>query len=504
MRFERESFNRTIRNDAGDIVPNAQITVYSSSGGLATIYGSLAGGSKSNPFNADAGGKAEFYAKPGRYDVHVFKGGNVAILKDVDLSQKALREDLSGPDSNVSISGRPAREVAALRDDLADPLEDVPIVDSNGDSVVDLRKDLSEKNVEGIVFNLPNIKDLADAPKIAGAQYSASSYSSDFASDGGLYQYDPDADKSLNDGRTIIAPEAISEWSGLRSDLATLVNWSESGSGAFVLIGRYKSAAHSNKIEFFERHKNQFRIVSHRGTQWGPENTVGALYALPKQKVYAVETDYRKTSDGEFVIIHDATVDRTTNGTGLVSSFTFNAIRELDAGSWYTGAIDFNGEKLPTIGEYVRAAVRRGVQYILLQPYGQESAADALKAIEEVKAVGCIANVIFMANNPEQAMQIRSIDPYGVLIGIFGTTVGGVNSRIRIAKGVDACLLLTSPGDQQYLDNKDALPIIKEAGIIPGASTLNFAWRIEDAADNSDACFVLTDFINSALQYERG
>ena len=193
MAFERESFNRTIRNDAGDIVPNAQITVYSSSGGMATIYGSLTGAPKGNPFNTGAGGKAEFYADPGRYDVHVFKGGNVAVLKDVDLSQKALREDLAESDSQVLIAGEPAKNVAALRSEL------------------------NQKSIGGLVYSLESIKDLSTAPKIPGAQYSIRNFWTGLGSGGGIFVWDPDRPKSEHNGGAITDPDKLSDL-GLPSD----------------------------------------------------------------------------------------------------------------------------------------------------------------------------------------------------------------------------------------------------------------------------------------------
>jgi glycerophosphoryl diester phosphodiesterase len=66
----------------------------------------------------------------------------------------------------------------------------------------------------------------------------------------------------------------------------------------------------------------------------------------------AIEMDVRMTRDGEFVIMHDASVDRTTNGHGLVSRMTLAEIKALDAGSKFSPA--FAGEKVPTLREALR------------------------------------------------------------------------------------------------------------------------------------------------------
>lgn len=84
-------------------------------------------------------------------------------------------------------------------------------------------------------------------------------------------------------------------------------------------------------------------VAAHRG--WRnkyPENTIEAFKAALTLDVDQLETDVRATKDGELVLIHDATVDRTTNGKGRVCDLTLAELRELDAG---------NGNKIPTLIE---------------------------------------------------------------------------------------------------------------------------------------------------------
>lgn len=93
---------------------------------------------------------------------------------------------------------------------------------------------------------------------------------------------------------------------------------------------------------WIQSEKNIF-VAAHRG--WCakyPENTMAAFRAALELGVDQIETDVRVTKDGELVLIHDATVDRTTNSTGIVFDYTFEEIRQLDAGQ---------GEKIPTLIE---------------------------------------------------------------------------------------------------------------------------------------------------------
>lgn len=90
--------------------------------------------------------------------------------------------------------------------------------------------------------------------------------------------------------------------------------------------------------------------IAHRGTTiHGPENTLPAFETAIEKGMEYVEIDVRFTSDGVPVVIHDVTVDRTTNGVGKVSDFTLSELKELDAGSWF--ADEFVGTQIPTLEE---------------------------------------------------------------------------------------------------------------------------------------------------------
>ncbi len=91
-------------------------------------------------------------------------------------------------------------------------------------------------------------------------------------------------------------------------------------------------------------------ICAHRGYSAGfPENTKTAFAAAIKAGVQMVEFDVRLTKDGKLVVIHNETVDKTTNGKGKVSEMTYKQISQLDAGSWKNKK--FKGEKIPTFEE---------------------------------------------------------------------------------------------------------------------------------------------------------
>jgi len=91
-------------------------------------------------------------------------------------------------------------------------------------------------------------------------------------------------------------------------------------------------------------------IIGHRGASaHAPENTIAAFQLALKFGADAVELDAKLSADGAIVVIHDQTVDRTTNGQGKISEFSLTEIKKLDAGSKFD--LQFEGEAIPTLEE---------------------------------------------------------------------------------------------------------------------------------------------------------
>lgn len=100
--------------------------------------------------------------------------------------------------------------------------------------------------------------------------------------------------------------------------------------------------------------------VGHRGTKkFAPENTISAHEMAIALGARAIEFDVRFTKDGYAVVIHDATVNRTTDGRGWVKNMTLCEIKALDAGSWKGSK--FTGEQVPTLREALRNIKERAI-----------------------------------------------------------------------------------------------------------------------------------------------
>lgn len=107
----------------------------------------------------------------------------------------------------------------------------------------------------------------------------------------------------------------------------------------------------------------QAMVVCHRGASlWAPENTLASLEKAIKMGAEAVELDVRPSRDGILYVMHDATVDRTTNGSGRISDLTSAEIDALDAGIWF--GPDFAGEQVPRLDRFLDACKGRIATYV--------------------------------------------------------------------------------------------------------------------------------------------
>ena len=91
-------------------------------------------------------------------------------------------------------------------------------------------------------------------------------------------------------------------------------------------------------------------VIAHRVfSAIAPENTLPVFQNAIDAGVDMIEFDIRLTRDKQFVVIHDATLERTTNGRGIVENHTLSELQTLDAGSWF--GRKFAGTVLPSLGE---------------------------------------------------------------------------------------------------------------------------------------------------------
>lgn len=160
-------------------------------------------------------------------------------------------------------------------------------------------------------------------------------------------------------------------------------------------------------------------VFAHRGAKaYAPENTLAAFTMAARMGAPAIELDAKLCADGEVVVIHDATVDRTSDGTGRVAALTLAALRGLDAGAWF--GPQFKGERIPTLDEVFETVGRQVFINVELTNYASPDDGLVERAVKIVRRHALQSRVIFSsfhAENLRRAAALLPEVPRGLLAG---------------------------------------------------------------------------------------
>ena len=151
------------------------------------------------------------------------------------------------------------------------------------------------------------------------------------------------------------------------------------------------------------------QIIAHRGySARAPENTLAALTLAARRGADGVEFDLHTAKDGEPVLIHDATLDRTTDGTGPVESLTSRELAGLDAGTWFADA--YSGEPVPTLAEALAGPAAR-LDVIYAEVKATREPRDLDRIAEVVRTAGVFDRTVFISMDWEALDRIRVVEP---------------------------------------------------------------------------------------------
>ncbi len=154
-------------------------------------------------------------------------------------------------------------------------------------------------------------------------------------------------------------------------------------------------------------------IIAHRGaSSVAPENTLVALATAVALGADGVEFDVRSTADGVPVLLHDATVDRTTDGSGDIASLAWAQVQRVDAGGWFRGR--FAGERLPNLEAVLEWAASYPDLRLFVELKGSPDqypglAARLCAALEAAPSLAPRTHVI--AFDPEWLVRVRETLP---------------------------------------------------------------------------------------------
>jgi len=163
-------------------------------------------------------------------------------------------------------------------------------------------------------------------------------------------------------------------------------------------------------MNLFLQPRSQPLVIAHRGSSaYAPENTLAAFTLAAEQEADAVELDVDLTRDGHVIVMHDATIDRTTDGRGRVTDLTLDEIRRVDAGAWKDAA--FNGERVPLLGEVFETVGQQMLIDVEIKGMSVRGNGIEAKVAALIDQHDLIDRVIISSFNPFALRRVKHIDP---------------------------------------------------------------------------------------------
>ncbi len=146
-------------------------------------------------------------------------------------------------------------------------------------------------------------------------------------------------------------------------------------------------------------------IIAHRGASaLAPENTFAAFDLALERGVDGLETDLRISRDGTAFCIHDATLDRTTNGHGRVDERSDSELAALDAGGWFDP--HFAGQRLPTLAAFLDRYAHRVPLHIELKSPGVVA-----EVVQRIGRLGAGGRIELSSFDPAMLVQLAAMLP---------------------------------------------------------------------------------------------
>ena len=180
-----------------------------------------------------------------------------------------------------------------------------------------------------------------------------------------------------------------------------------------------------NTISGFDYDFN-VKAVAHRGfSTVAPENTLPAYKLAKKNKFKFVECDISFTSDGIPVLLHDATINRTSNGTGNINDLTYEQVRQYDFGSWKSS--EYAGTKIPSFEEFIMLCRNIGLQpYIELKDTATYTENQIRSLVDIVNKFGMKEKVTWISFSINYLRYVKNYDEKARL----GFVVSNINESV--------------------------------------------------------------------------
>lgn len=227
-------------------------------------------------------------------------------------------------------------------------------------------------------------------------------------------------------------------------------------------------------------------VVGHRGAAAdAPENTLASFRLAIAAGADFIETDVRLTKDGVAVLMHDETVDRTTNGSGPLASFALRQLRKLDAGAWFSP--EFTREKVPTL-EQLTKLIGSGETRAFIEFKGDWASENVGEALALLRARHLTKRVMLASFEPATLNALRTQAPdFAKILLTRDIDQGTIDYALEL--GVSA----VCARDTLFVQNPAVLRKLQHAGIAVAAYTLNTPEQWQQASTLGIDFFVTDD-----------
>ncbi|MBR2590583.1 MAG: hypothetical protein IKE65_06635 [Clostridia bacterium] len=175
------------------------------------------------------------------------------------------------------------------------------------------------------------------------------------------------------------------------------------------ILERLENASEYASIKENVALTDKVRVIAHRGlSAVAPENTLAAFRLATEAGFAYVECDIHKTKDGHWVVMHDPTVDRMTNGEGIIADLTLEQIKQfrITRGS---GIKEYPDEQVPTLEEYVKTVVEGG-SYPVIEVKAK-GGYDFVDVVSLLKKYNITDKAIILDYDAEHLRTIRKLCP---------------------------------------------------------------------------------------------
>ncbi|HDR7355099.1 glycerophosphodiester phosphodiesterase [Bacillus wiedmannii] len=226
----------------------------------------------------------------------------------------------------------------------------------------------------------------------------------------------------------------------------------------FIVIGTFVFHK-ANELKYMKaiNQLNHIKNIAHRGASaYAPEHTIAA-YKLGKHlKGDYIEIDLQMTKDGHLVAMHDETVNRTTNGTGLVKEHTLEEIKQLNTGSFFdekhppVAKKEFENANVPTLEEIIETFGHNANYYIETKSPDEYPSMEE-KLLEIIKHYGINDKVIIQSFSEASLQKIHSLDVNIPLVQLLPYKKAAQLTELEMKKYKTYCIGLGM--NYKYIDS---------------------------------------------------